>query len=243
MLLLGIDFETTGLNTQTDRIIEIGAVVWSTDDKKPLLLQNDLLFDLDMPPVPEQITKLTGISQADLNMVGKAPGDCFLHLLSIAALCQYVVAHNGTEFDKPILLAELKRHSILADEFNSIPWIDTKMDVEYPEEMKTSKLKYLACEHGFVNPFAHRALFDVLTMLTILSRYDINNVIALSKQPIVKLQALCCVPWNDEGKSTAKAKELGFHWNGTTKQWLMNAKEAKANQLLQLEELKIVKLE
>jgi hypothetical protein len=151
------------------------------------------------------------------------------------------VAHNGNLFDKPLLEAGMKRQGL---DFMLRPWIDTKTDIEYPEEIKTTKLKYLACEHGFVNPFSHRAVFDVLTMLTVLSRYDIQEVIALSQQPAVRLQAVCLPPWTDGGKSTGIAKSLGFHWNGETKQWLMESKGKRVDKLLNdTPELKIVRLE
>ena len=64
MILLGLDFETTGLNFDTDRITEIGAVLWDTKEGKPIALHNHLVKHDDAPPITEEVEQLTGITQA-----------------------------------------------------------------------------------------------------------------------------------------------------------------------------------
>jgi DNA polymerase-3 subunit epsilon len=78
--------------------------------------------------------------------------------------------------------------------------------------MTTRKLVHLAAEHGFINPFAHRAMFDVLTMLMIFQRYDPAAALALAKEPVVTLKA--CVSYDDR----EKAKSRGYRWKD--RQWL-----------------------
>ncbi len=61
MKLLGIDVETTGLDTNNDRITEVGLVVWCTEKHAPLYLYNVNLLWPDMPELTPEITALTGI--------------------------------------------------------------------------------------------------------------------------------------------------------------------------------------
>lgn len=224
MLLLGLDFETTGLSVTEDRITEVGALVWDTDRHMPVQILNTLVkVDRDITP---EITKLTGITTQDLYDWGQRPQDAFIELLALAKRCEAIVAHNGLEFDKPFLEAECQRHGILMPPLH---WIDTTIDVPYPEEIKTRKLVHLAAEHDFLNPFAHRAATDVLTMMKVLSCYDCASVLATSKLPNIKLIALVKKPWEDAApdgkKETDKAKARGYRWDGGKKRWVKNVKQ------------------
>lgn len=226
MLLLGLDFETTGLNVNEDRIIEIGAALWDTRRNKPVDLLNLLVnVDVDVPPV---ITQITGIEKDDLNRWGVAPTLALGQLLAMAVNADAIVAHNGLLFDKPLLEAECRRYSFIPPDQT---WIDTSCDVPYPDGMKTRKLVYLAAEHGFVNPFAHRALSDVLTMMRVLSHYDAATVLATSKEPLYTLVATTKKPWEDEApdgsKEADKARARGFRWDGRQKLWTKSVRESQ----------------
>jgi len=86
------------------------------------------------------------------------------------------------------------------------------VDVPSPPQITTRKLAHLAAEHGFLNPFAHRAVFDVLTMLKILSCYPIENVIISSNQPLMKLVALVAF----DGRYKAKARGFSSEFSDQT---------------------------
>jgi DNA polymerase-3 subunit epsilon len=100
--------------------------------------------------------------------------------------------------------------------------LDSLTDIRYPAYIKTRNLTHLAAEHGFVAPFKHRAVFDCLTMLRIASNYDINEIIARSKMPMVYVQA--CVSFDE--KELAKAR--GYYWAAKPKIWYKALKEADA---------------
>jgi len=223
MLLLGLDLETTGLDVKECEIIELGAVLWDTGRKKPIAIYNDLV--LPVGGISQEIVNITGITQEDLNEYGIELGSALRRFNDLNDLCDYVVAHNGTNFDKPILELAIASEDIT----DYIPkhWIDTSIDVDYPT--KTRKLGHLASEHGFVNPFAHRAFADVLTMLTVLSHYDINQVVDNSRQSLYEVQAVCLPPWKDpapEGtKETDLAKARGYRWNAGEKKWTKNIRQ------------------
>ena len=225
MLLLGIDLETTGLDTTQCEIIEIGAVLWDTERQAPVVVQNDLIFWEDLE-LSEEIIQITGITKADLSFGVEIP-IALDRLAELMKQADYAVAHNGTTFDYPILMRDFGEHDI---NFPMIPWIDTRLDVDFPT--KTRRLVHLAAEHGFANPFAHRAFADVLTMLKILSMYDIEKVIDNSKQPLLEVQAVCAKPWEQnnvpEGqKDTDKAKARGYYWNPTRKIWSKNIRKSE----------------
>ena len=226
MLVCGVDFETTGLNVNEDRIIEVGAVIWDTDRHAPVLMMSHFI-EVDVP-LSDEITKITGITSHDLEMWGHLPTVGLGLLLDFMREAEVVVAHNGTGFDKPLLEAEVARHH-LTTQYPLLPWIDTSLDVPYPEMIKTRKLTHLAAEHGFLNPFAHRAVSDVLTMLKILSHYDVSEVLATSKLPTIRLVAVVKKPWHDlapEGKKENDlARARGYRWDGAKKQWLKHVKQ------------------
>lgn len=229
MLLCGFDAETTGLQVNSDRIIEVGAVLWDTDRKAPLRLLSHFIYPPENVVVSEEITKITGIELIDLERWGHTPCEGFGILFDFMKDADVMVAHNGTAFDKPFLEAEAARNN-LADEMPQLHWLDTSIDIPFPESIKTRKLTHLAAEHGFVNPFAHRALSDVLTMLKVLALYDINEVLRVSKEPNIILVAKIKKPWEDiapEGrKEVDKAKARGFRWDGDRKRWLKIVKES-----------------
>jgi DNA polymerase-3 subunit epsilon len=172
MLITGIDLETTGLDTNTNKIIEVGLVLWDTDRKMPLNMYNELVFIRH--DLPEEITKITGITDRDLKLYGTELNErIYEELYFYFNEADYIVAHNGNLFDKPMLINNLACYDLVLPDK---PWIDTSCDIAFPDSMKTRNLKHLACEHNFINPFAHRALFDVLTMLNMVCKYDFINI-------------------------------------------------------------------
>jgi DNA polymerase III subunit epsilon len=234
MRVLGIDLETTGLDTSKDRITEIGVVVWDVGDKKPLTIYGSLLHDDSYPKVSKEVTEVTGITDAMCKEFGKKPVPKFewLDRLVVSHNIEYVVAHNGENFDKPLLLAEFDRNNVAAENFRKLKWLDTRYDIPFPSEPDSRKLKYMAADHGFLNPFSHRAVFDVLTMLTVLAHYDIRDVIAYNNIPWIYVEA-------DVTFHTRQlAKDQRFSWEriGTgffPKKWV---KKIKANELESLQQ-------
>lgn len=232
MRLLGLDFETTGLDPKSDRVIEIGAVLWDTDEQKPLAIASEMISG---PSPSEEITRITGIKKTHLDTYGIGSSLAFARLLGMFEHADAVVAHNAP-FDRGFLEQECQRHGL---EMPKVLWIDTSVDVPYPPHVQTRKLTHLAADHGFANPFAHRAAFDVLTMLKILACYSTEQVVALAKEPNVTLVAQTTQPWHDGGKSNEAAKARGYRWDGALKVWKKNVKKSQVAAELVAKEFRV----
>jgi DNA polymerase-3 subunit epsilon len=227
MNVLGLDFETTwgppgeGVDPKKSRIIEAGAVLWDTARKQPLRIYNQVCPWLpEFGPFDERVTGLTGLTEEDLNKHGRPTPQVLLNLVQLMGMADAVVAHNGTGFDKPVFFTEIGRHGIeLPEAVKVMPWYDTSCDVPYPKDIETRKLQFLAPAHGFLNPFSHRAIFDVLSMLKVMSNYDVAEIHRRATAQKVKIRAMTSKPWEDGGKSNQAAKDRGFRFDGDVKLW------------------------
>lgn len=203
MILCGIDVETTGLDPTTSEITEIAWAIFDTDDwGKPLAMASHILQING--EIPEDIVTLTKITKKFCKRTGDADYDVFqehnAHLLRFGV--NYMVAHNAP-FDRSFLENKIGN---LGYTIPNWKWIDTKEDIPYPKSIKNRNLVSLAAEHEFLNPFPHSALFDVFTMMKILSKYPIDDVIAYKNEPTAYLQALVTFD------SKELAKKAGFSW-------------------------------
>ena len=216
MFFLGLDLETTGLDVKKDRIIEVGLVVYCTIRKKPLAMLSHLIRDETIGPLSDEIKEITGIDDWDLKEFGEDPKKVLGIVREFIERFPNVVAHNGRNFDIPFLYNEYDRFSLRRP--NPFTLIDTSTDVPYPEMVGTRKLGYLAAEHGFLNPFPHRAVTDVLTMLKVVGQYDTSEVIKWALAPNLKVRAV--VTYDDR----QKAKDLGYRWEAGEKLWVKTLK-------------------
>lgn len=232
MIVLGIDCETTGLDTANDQVIELGAVFWDTEKQVPLDIFNKLVLPrAEKLPLTPEITKLTGITTEQLERYGIGFMEAYQQLNSMMAeyIPEYVLAHNGENFDKPLIMKELMRGGETPQYcvLGRIPWIDTRCDLPFEEEPQSRRLNHLALDQGFINPFQHRAVFDVLTMMKVMSKYDFQEIVKLSQVPWVVTRAL--VDYDDR----QKAKDLRYSWEmlGDIKYPKAWVKKIRANQL------------
>lgn len=107
--LVCFDLETTGVDTQTDRIVEVGFVKLSPDGSRERLCERvDPGVD-----IPDGAAKVHGIRTEDVRgLFGKPPltkvADQLLEFLGDADLCGF----NAVGYDYPLWLAECARHNI-----------------------------------------------------------------------------------------------------------------------------------
>ena len=232
-LILGIDLEGInkdlvhkGVDIKTDRVIEIGAVLWDWQLGQPDKIFSELIDEVDRLPISQEVEDLTGINDNCLEKWG-AKGAAIKEILEslkeLMAKADYFMAHNGTGYDIPMLRAMFDRHSV---EMPEKVWIDTMTDIEYPRQMKGRSMALLEHSHGFINPFPHRAVTDVLAMLKIAAQYDGKRMIKMAESPRVTLVASLKAPnWKDPAAVSEfnevknKVAKSRFKWNPSTKQW------------------------
>lgn len=217
MILLGIDVETTGLDPEVDEITEIGAVLYDTELKTPIKIYSELV--IGEKEIPDNVIELTGITNELRNEHGIHQVNVARHVFEMIKKADYFVAHNA-KFDYSFILKLLKKRLDLSETGDiAIDVICTQKDIEYPEGCRHKNLLYVSAYYGFINPFPHRAVTDVFTMLKVLDNFDINEVIEFSKMPEVEVIAHVSFAEKD------KAKDAGFKWNPENKIWFKILKE------------------
>lgn len=223
MILLGLDFETSSPDPETCDITEAGWVAYDTL-YGPVPILSGTFLNRDVEHIEPEAERITGISVEKCKKYGiqrKVIKDVFsADILKLEP--DFLVAHNAHSFDRIIF------DRIHEKTFGKIPWIDTMEDLpeETYEKCGTRKLSWMAAELGFINPFPHAALPDVMTMMKLLFMHDLDEVIALSKIPMVTIAADVTFQQKD------LAKKRGYYWQNIRgreypKKWVKRMKKDK----------------
>lgn len=217
MKLLGIDIETGkdfDFGPEDQNITEVGAVLWDTDFKQPVMMFSSLVNqEVEIHPDP---AGYTGVTTEMVQRYGRSPFNVLSALNDLVDKADYVVEHNGLNFDNVVIAAEMNRHGIVKVEK---PIIDTMIDIEYPVNCINRNLTYLAGFHLILNSFPHRAIADVLTMFAVLMKYDIERVIEVANSPMVEVRAI--VSYDEK----EKAKKANFRWDAERKWWVKETRQ------------------
>ncbi len=158
--IIVLDFETTGLNTAKDRIIEIGAVKLAHGqvvDSYGVLVNPGMLL-------PQKIVEITHITD---QMLRDAPSaaEALPKLLEFMDGCP-IAAHNA-KFDCAVLESELKRLGLTYE----APQVDTlTLSRKLYPELKSHKLGSVCKRLGVSLKDAHRAVNDAAATAQCLAR-------------------------------------------------------------------------
>lgn len=218
MIIGFFDLETTSLDTKEARIIEWAVVRYCTELRCIIGIDTELVkLPAEMDKVPDEAFAAHGISAVALDIHGEEREPSLNKLMNFLSVCDAVVTHNGTAYDRPVFETEVRR-------FTQVPvpnelWVDTMFDLPYPPHIKTRNLGHLAAEHGFLNPLPHRALADCITLWKIFTHYAWEPVIELAKTPVVEIRA--DVPYAKRDL----AKAAGYRWDGERKIWSKNIRQ------------------
>src|SRR5271157_2494964 len=143
MLILGLHVETTGLNIPTIGVTEIGMVLWDTESRSPVKMYGTLVDPGDYAVWEPDVLagKVNNVSPELCSRVGEPDERACKSVLSWHCSADVVCAHNGNNFDKPLLETWAARYGL--DAQKSKVWIDTGSDIERPPKM-SNRLTYMA---------------------------------------------------------------------------------------------------
>ena len=207
-----VDTETTGLNQDADKIIEIGVVVFEYDPETGqayrVLERYGALEDPGFP-IAAEITDITGITQE--MGAGKRIDDAQVAALVDGA--SLVIAHNS-KFDRPFLE---QRFPI----FQTLAWGCSLTQIDWTGEgLGARKLDYIAFQFGFFFE-AHRAQADCMAMLHILQQTLPRSRTKAMKSLLDQLPLKDWTVYAMNAKFQAKdlLKERAYRWDAGKKTW------------------------
>jgi DNA polymerase III epsilon subunit-like protein len=217
MLIAVFDFETTGLDRLQDRVLEVGALLYSTGHKR-VLMAEDFLIDNEVP-IPAEATEVNHIKKGMTDKFGLVPNDGLLRLQNYFDQADTIAGKNIIDFDIPFYENWCLREG---EEVIKKPTIDIETDLP---GTKSKHLGYMAADDGFLNPFPHAALPDAWTTLRLieskiekLGKDGLELIMQRAASPRVTIKAH--VSFDDN----YKAKKRGYAWNSDRKVWFKNIK-------------------
>jgi len=155
-----LDTETTGMNALTDKVIELGMLVFEYDPKLGQIIHVERVFDeLEDPgfPIPPETTAVHHIT--DEMVKGHHIND--QEVIDALQGVSLVIAHNAS-FDRPFVE---NRWPVFAD----LAWACSIKDIDWRlNSFGSAKLEYLAMTQGIFYE-AHRAETDCWALLEVLN--------------------------------------------------------------------------
>lgn len=148
------DIETTGLDTNNDRIIEIGAV---KVENGVVIEEFDKLINPGFP-IPPYISDINHIYD-DMVEGADYPGVVLTRFYNFIKDVDYLVGHNAKRFDYPFLESEFVRNFIKFDKLQvkDTVWVARSK----VKGLRSYSLAALCRVFNITNKDAHRALSDV----------------------------------------------------------------------------------
>jgi len=199
-----LDLETTGLDSKRDVIIEIGIIKFAVSaGSEPEMVECYSAVQDPGFPLSKEIIEITGLSDAVLS--GRQID--WMKVRSLLEESSIVIAHNA-DFDRSFIEARKELSGIRSHWGCSVKHILWKK-----KGFATRSLNYLAADHGFLNPFAHRALFDCATTFRLIAPH-LTELVTNSYEPEVLVSAV--------GAAFEKKDALrthGYKWDAEERVW------------------------
>jgi DNA polymerase-3 subunit epsilon len=207
---VAIDVETTGLDRENDRIIELAIQRFRFDEQGRIIQVGVPRVWREDPGVPidPKITSLTGLTDAD---VAEQQID-ELVAVDILSSADVIVAHNAA-FDRPFVD---RRLPAIAGK----PWACSMAELDWLElGFEGRALAHLVSQCGWFYE-GHRAENDILALLYLLShelpddKTILGNLIACSQQQTYRVNAIDA-PFDAKDR----LKSRGYRWDAAMRYW------------------------
>lgn len=212
-----LDTETTGLDPATDEVIELGIIAFSYGASGRIYRVGQRFNQLHEPsrPIPETVTRLTGITDADV--AGQRIDDAAVEAL--AGRARVIIAHNA-RFDRRMCEARWPVFTTRnwACSCHQIPWRE--------EGHEAARLGGLLADHGYFHN-GHRAIDDCEALLALLAwplrrsgRLGLAALLEAARRPTVRL-------WASEAPFALKdrLKDRNYRWSSRRRCWYIDLDE------------------
>ena len=224
-----LDVETTGLDVSSAEVLELGMVKVAVTGSGRVLAVTDEFHALQEPtrPIPEEITRLTGLDDAAVAGHDIFPWDVLEFMRGV----DLVVAHNAA-FDRPIA------ERFWPTEFARVPWACSMREVDWRAEgCEGLRLRDLLLAHGLFHD-GHRAADDCRALAHVLAmplpssrRTAMAELLENSRRGTVRIWA--------EG-AAFRFKDLlrarGYRWSGgedgSPRAWSTEVRQDRADEEL-----------
>jgi DNA polymerase-3 subunit epsilon len=166
-----IDTETTGRDSATDRIVEIGLII---GQKGEVLARHNWLINPGIP-IPEEVSKIHGIKDED---VKDSPSFADVAKEIIELLHGHVPGAYNAPFDRGFVLAEMRRAGIEPSQSsppalrNGVEWLDPLVWARHIHKYEKGKtLGDVTARLGIKLENAHRASDDAEAALRVMYHF------------------------------------------------------------------------
>jgi DNA polymerase-3 subunit epsilon len=210
---LVLDTETTGLNHQTDTIIEIAIRPFNFNiETLKIVSVGDPYSGLQDPghALNKTTVSLTGLTDSLL----KGENINWRAVSSMMSETNLIIAHNA-RFDRPFVdqLSEPSENKLWGCSMSQIDWL--------AKGFKTQKLSLLTHYHGFTFD-GHRALSDVDATLHLISMTDpeTGKPYLAELTESIKRNRMKVLAWKSPYEKKDLLKNAGYKWNDQNKVWL-----------------------
>ncbi len=212
--ILIVDTETTGLNPNTDQVIEIGAILYS--------VKHQTTIEPFSTPLPAQSNPAEHINRIKPALLMEVTAEDaqrgVQRIVEMATRAEVIVAHNA-EFDKKWFGLSKNGKSTLPALLNfrgeALPWVCTCNDFKWPRQTRSGQsLLELAAAHDIGVFGIHRALTDCQLIAALFDRMgNLQAMFEKALRPKALFKALVSYANREQ------AKQAGFRWNLERKRW------------------------
>lgn len=225
MIVLGLDFETTGLDKVNDRPIEVGLSLWSTNYNRSIESRS-FHIQSEGVKIPADVMKKTGITQKMIDAKGWDPTEALEEVIDWVTRAEAIVAFNGRRFDIPLARLWAKRlgkewpEKFIIDPTSDLPETNDAVSPGLPMQ----KLITMCAEEGIYYS-AHEAGADVSAMLRLMATRRFDFVLQRAESPVIVVQS------HQRRNENDLVKKHKFRWNPDNKIWWKAVKEIDVEQL------------